>query len=152
MAHSSDSGAPRRRWFPLVFLRHHLDELSPVDEWDLPWVFPDRRASDGTGPRGSHAVCLESVSRPPIIRRLCTHCNPSYGPGSIYTGCGVCGGLVHVNCVRPHYERLHPGQPIPQGYGQPDGGMEACDLLAFMDASPCRLFVFRGLSHFGVAG
>ena len=79
-------------------------------------------------PNGHAAfLALECLPR---TQRFCIHCNQAFGPGSIYTGCTVCGGLVHVNCVRPHYERRHPDRPIPEGYRRSDGGMEAIDSLA----------------------
>ena len=55
-----------------------------------------------------------STDRPP--RGLCSHCKGFMGVGQTRIHCTLCNAVTHHNCHRPHYELMHPGEEVPDGF------------------------------------
>ena len=55
---------------------------------------------------------------PPDERPWCGECDNFIESNQELTYCGIpsCRWVLHHNCVRPHYSRRHPLQPIPDGF------------------------------------
>ena len=55
---------------------------------------------------------------PPDERPWCGECDGFIESSQEVWHCGIhsCRWVLHHNCVRPHYSRRHPLQPIPDGF------------------------------------
>lgn len=59
-----------------------------------------------------------SPASPPDERPWCGECDNFIESNQEFSYCGIpsCRWVLHHNCVRPHYSRRHPFQPIPDGF------------------------------------
>ena len=70
-----------------------------------------------------HNQSVGPRQRPPKPQQYyprCGGCGGLFRGGSVTSTCpydAACGSF-HWNCVRPHMERAHEGQPVPDGYRQ----------------------------------
>ena len=55
----------------------------------------------------------------------CGWCRNPIGDYTTGSQCTLCRTKLHDNCVRPHLRDVHPGEPVPDGYGSASGMHQA---------------------------